>query len=214
MSGLLTPSLPALFRWATPDPEDDWMMVGHLLVTDAGVILVDPPLVPGLVEAVETLGGARGIVITTHDHSRGAAWLSRRFKLPVHVPAQADIAHLDRVGVSRRTPYTDGDRLFDCMDAIRVRVVLPMWEDQTYVDEMILRFPGDAVATGDIVMGSTTGDLLGCPAGLVPNPDPTKVATSLEAFRKALPSGTATLLASHGVDLIRNLEDAVTRSLP
>ena len=46
-------------RWSTPDPADDWMMVGHLFVRETGVVFVDPPLVPGLVEAAKRLGNLR-----------------------------------------------------------------------------------------------------------------------------------------------------------
>lgn len=39
-----------VFRWSTPDPEDDWMVVGHAFLTDGGTVLIDLPLVPGLLK--------------------------------------------------------------------------------------------------------------------------------------------------------------------
>lgn len=53
---MLTPIREGTMKRSTPDPADDLMMVGHLFVRDAGVVLVDPPHVPGLIECTSRLG--------------------------------------------------------------------------------------------------------------------------------------------------------------
>jgi hypothetical protein len=206
---LFAPVLPRVWRWTTPDPADNWMMVGHLLETAEGVVVLDPPMVPGLDVAITVLGGLRAIILTTHDHTRGAAWLSRQFGVPVHVPQQADRELVKRTGIEETVFYGEQGELPGGIRAQRARVTVPMWSDETYVDEMMLLVPGGAVATGDLVMGASRGRLLGCPEGLTPSPDPVKVDASLTVFRTVLPRDIHTLLASHGDDLVHSLQEAV-----
>ena len=209
---LMTPVMPGVWRWATPDPEDDWMMVAHLLETGSGVVLVDPPLVPGLAAAMDVLGGVAAIVLTTADHTRGARWLSPRFDCPVHVPAQGDRKRLQGGGVTRPVFYEDGEMLPGGLTAVRCRVPEPVWtSDGSYIDEMMLVTAAGAVLTGDVVLGTEAGGLLAAPEGFTDDPKPETARQSLDAFRTALPSGAHTLLASHGADLVGTLELALAQ---
>src|ERR1700758_5116812 len=86
--GMFTPIREGAFRWSTPDPADDWMMVGHLFVRESGVVFVDPPLVPGLVEAATRLGKPEAILLTTKNNVRGSNYISKRAGVPVYLPEQ------------------------------------------------------------------------------------------------------------------------------
>src|SRR5215467_10149588 len=85
---VLTPARDGAFRWSTPDPADDWMMVGHLFVRETGVVFVDPPLVPGLVEAARKFGKPEAIVLTTQNHTRGSNYISKKADVRVYLPEQ------------------------------------------------------------------------------------------------------------------------------
>ena len=83
---MLTPIREGAFRWSTPDPADDWMMVGHLFVRDSGVVFVDPPMVPGLLEAALGLGRLEAVLLTEQNHTRAARFISKRGSIPVFLP--------------------------------------------------------------------------------------------------------------------------------
>ncbi|MDA8198915.1 MAG: hypothetical protein M0Z54_05735 [Thermaerobacter sp.] len=207
----MTAVYPGVWRWETPDPEDDWMMVGHALTTPAGVVLVDPPVVPGIQSALAGFGSVLGVVLTTHDHLRGAEWFHRTTGAPVHLPRLSYDQPGLRDRLSRARPYDDGDELPGGLQAHRIRVPALMWDDGTYVDEMTLTTPdGGALLTGDVVMGTPTGQLWACPEGLTLHPDPRKVTASLTTFREVLAHHPSihTLLASHGTDLIGSVAAA------
>ena len=83
---MFIPVREGVFRWSTPDPADDWMMVGHLFVRETGVVFVDPPLVPGLLEAAGRLGKPEAVLLTEQNHTRGSKFLAKRAGIPVYLP--------------------------------------------------------------------------------------------------------------------------------
>ncbi len=207
---MFTPVQPKVWRWETPDPEDHWVMVGHLIQEDDHVVLVDPPMVPKLTEALMVLGGVSAIVLTTHDHTRGSRHVSEVFSCPVYIPMQANVERITQAGIKNMLLYDESTMLPAGLRACRCRVELPMWQDPShpYLDEMMLVTPTGAVACGDIVMGSADADcrLYGCPEGLNDPADLQKVFASLNTFKRVLPSAVHTLLASHGVDIVGELQ--------
>ncbi len=54
---MLTPVLENNFSWRTQDPEYDWDMVGHLLIKNGKILLIDPPYVQGIEKAILLMGG-------------------------------------------------------------------------------------------------------------------------------------------------------------
>src|SRR5713101_8804456 len=83
---MFTPIREGVFRWSTPDPADDWMMVGHLFVRETGVVLVDPPMVPGLLEAAVRLGKLEAVLLTEQNHTRASRFIAKRAGIPVYLP--------------------------------------------------------------------------------------------------------------------------------
>src|SRR5215467_10401951 len=85
---VLTPIRAGAFRWSTPDPADDWMMVGHLFVRSTGIVFIDPPLIPGLIDAATQLGRLEAVLLTTQNHTRAAAFMLKRAGIPAYLPEQ------------------------------------------------------------------------------------------------------------------------------
>jgi hypothetical protein len=77
-----------VFRWGTPDPEGDWIMFGHLFVRDSEIILIDPPLIPGLIESISRIGKPKTIILTTQNHTRGSRHIREKTGATVYVPDQ------------------------------------------------------------------------------------------------------------------------------
>lgn len=62
------------------------MMVGHLFVRETGVVFVDPPLVPGLLEGAARLGKLEAVILTEQNHTRAARFISKRAGVTVYLP--------------------------------------------------------------------------------------------------------------------------------
>lgn len=182
-----------IFRWWTPDPEEENLMAGHLVTTSDGFVLIDPPVVPGLGDFLERFGRAHAIILTTHDHTRGSRYLSDRFGAPILVPEQADEARLAQGRVVPAGAYRDGQTLPGGITARRV----PVWVDQSlYLDEMLL-IRGDAALLGDVASGWLDGSIECCPEQFVPSPALAKVAASCRALRESVPTDVQLLLPGH-----------------
>ncbi|HBQ96582.1 MAG TPA: hypothetical protein DD856_17625, partial [Sulfobacillus sp.] len=104
---MFTPVAHHIWRWLTPDPEDHWMMVGPLIQGNQGVVLIDPPMRPDLPATLQALGGVLAIILTTHDHTRGARYLGQTFRAPIYVPAQASRTNLIRAGINNPVFYDE-----------------------------------------------------------------------------------------------------------
>ncbi len=66
----------AIGRWTTPDPEEELMVSGYVITDNAGLILVDPPVLSWPAYFLASLGPVRAILLTTHDHTRWSRCLS------------------------------------------------------------------------------------------------------------------------------------------
>ncbi|PSR33101.1 MAG: hypothetical protein C7B46_11475 [Sulfobacillus benefaciens] len=212
---MFSPVQPKVWRWETPDPEDHWVMIGHLLQEGDHVVLVDPPMVPKLTEALMVLGGVSAIILTTHDHTRGARYVSEMFSCPVYVPVQANAERIDQAGIKNTLLYDETTLLPAGLKAYRCQVEPPMWQDAShpYLDEMMLVTLTGAVACGDIVMGSADGRLWGCPEGFNNPADLQKVFASLNTFKRILPPSVDTLLSAHGIDIVGDLQSQLQQRL-
>lgn len=60
-------------QWMTPDPETELMMVRHVIKVGEGMVLVDPPVLPGLPRMLVSFGAVRAIILTTYDHTGRAS---------------------------------------------------------------------------------------------------------------------------------------------
>ena len=212
---MFLPVLNGIYTWRTQDPEYDWEMVGHLLSKDEEIILVDPPYVHGLEKALPLIGKAEAIVLTTANHTRGSRYLSYKLQIPIYAPLQADSFSVspkkmyEDKGINNYKIYEEGSLLW--LKTKRVTVWRNDGDKIPYLDEMILIDENRSVITGDIAMGSYSGELLTINEGFTDSPDVNLVSRSRNVIIDSF-SGLHldNLLSSHGYDIIGNLNAKIS----
>ena len=183
------------------------MMVGHLLVRPTGIVFVDPPLIPGLIDAATKLGTPEAVLLTTQNHTRAAAFMRKRAGIPAYLPEQ------------------DPNSL-DPREAAKVK---DLGEFQTYTGGEVLglhayKFGSEyALLTkekellfGDIAMGDDKGSVMLWPDWYSPGPPYDSYTKELadsdrmeirEGFKQLVRrTGATSLLASHGYDILGTLQ--------
>jgi len=206
---MLTPMRKGVFRWSTPDPADDWMMVGHLFVRDSGVVFVDPPMVPGLLEAARRLGKLEAVLLTEQNHTRASRFIARRAGIPVYLPETTPEA-VETWEAARVKAIGD----FEVYGAGSVLG----FQAHKFGDDYALLSDGKELLVGDNARGDARGNVLIFPEwfGLY-TPGPPYPATDAfpkewrDSLRKQFrdivkTTGATTLLASHDYDIIGDLQ--------
>lgn len=202
-------------RWETPDPEEEWMMVGHVLVRDSGCVLVDPPNVPGLIESISRMGRIEGVVLTTLDHSRGAAYIVKktgaRLFLPDQSPDDVDPRALKIMKeVTEFEKFSSGKVLG--LKVFRLSIPGKREIGMPSMNEYALLTEHKELLTGDFVMGSNVGRLLVAPEWFPTEPANPAYQPAHNEFRNLVHKTEAvSLLASHGYDIYNNLQKEVER---
>lgn len=198
-----------VFRWSTPDPADDLMMVGHLFVRGTGVVLVDPPMVPGLLEAASRLGRLEAVLLTEQNHTRGARFIAKRAGIPVYLPETApeavepwEAARVKQIGDF--TVYKEGEVLG--------------FQAHKFGDDYALLSDGDELLVGDNARGDAEGKVLIFPEWFqryTPGPPYPAPEDFPKEWREALKrrfkeivrtTGATSLLASHDYDITGSLQ--------
>lgn len=194
------------FRWQTPDPADDWMMVGHLLVRESGVVFVDPPLVPGLVEAASNLGKPEAVILTTQAHTRASNFISKRLNIPLYLPEQKQEAidqwEIARVKAMKKFEvYRPGDVLG--------------FKAYKFGEDYALLSDNKELLIGDNATGDKDGKVTIAPDWFPQGPPYSGPEAYSQKFRDALKKAfkeivmsteANSLLASHGYDIIGSLQ--------
>jgi hypothetical protein len=206
---MFTPIREGAFRWSTPDPADDWMMVGHLFVRETGVVLVDPPMVPGLLEAASRLGRLEAVLLTEQNHTRGSRFIAKRANIPVYLPETIPDA-------------------VEPWEAARVKQIgnFEVYGEGTVLGFQAYKFGEDyallsdrkELLVGDNARGDPNGNVLIFPEWFnlyTPGPPYPAPEDLPKGFRDTLrnqfkaivkTSGATTLLASHNYDIIGSLQ--------
>ncbi len=212
---MFLPVLKGTYAWRTQDPEYDWEMVGHLLSKDGEIILVDPPYVHGLEKALPLIGKPEAIVLTTVNHTRGSRYISYKLQIPIYAPLQADSLSVspkkmyEDKGINNYKIYEEGSLFW--LKTKRVKVYRNEGDKIPYLDEMILIDENRSVITGDIAMGSYSGELFTINEGFTDSPDPNLVSRSRVVIRDSFSVlHLDNLLSSHGYDIIGNLNGKIS----
>ncbi|MDG6900465.1 MAG: hypothetical protein JRM80_00690 [Nitrososphaerota archaeon] len=206
---MLIPIRDGAFRWSTPDPADDWMLVGHLFVRETGIVLVDPPMVPGLLEAVRGLGRLEAVLLTEQNHTRATRFIAKRAGTPVYLPETNpdavetwEAARVKQIGDF--LVYKEGNVLG--------------FQAHKFGDDYALLTDRKELLVGDNARGDDKGNVVIFPDWFKlnspgpPYPDPEKLPkewrNSLRRqFRNIVKTtGATSLLAGHGFDILGTLQ--------
>ena len=206
---MFTPIREGVFRWSTPDPADDWMMVGHLFVRKTGVVLVDPPMVPGLLEAAGRLGKLEAVLLTEQNHTRASRFIAKRAGIPVYLPETIPEAVEPSEAVKVKEignfeVYKDGNVLG--------------FQAYKFGEDYALLSDGKELLVGDNARGDSKGKVLIFPEWFnlyTPGPPYSSLEAVPKSFRDSLrkkfkdivkTTGATSLLASHDYDIIGSLQ--------
>lgn len=86
----LTPVNESIWRWDGTDADHGFPIVGYVLQTEGGPVLLDPPGTSGEAEEIRrTCGEPQGIVVTSRWHVRGAPRWAQAFGIPIAAPESA-----------------------------------------------------------------------------------------------------------------------------
>lgn len=188
-----------VFRWETPYPLNSQNLVGHIILRDSVCILVDPPHVPGLVEAVKRLCETTDIVLTSQNHLRGTAYIASMTGATVYVPEQDESAVepgglLALKTIGNYEKYVEGE-------------VLGMKVFRDFYDFALLTPEGELIVS-DNARGTPEGTLSLWPESMpdVP-PNPPNENIHREFRQLVAESSATTLLSGHGCDIIGNLQE-------
>ena len=201
-----------IMRWGTPDPEGDWMMYGILMQNDEGSVLVDPPLVPGLLESLEKLGKVSSVVLTTLDHTRGAKYIARKTGATLYVPDQVKSTYVDPAAILKEKEITDCQKFTEIdepgLRTFRVTVRGKEGSAIPWFDEFAFLTRGRELIVGDIATGTQGKRIKLAPEWFPANPPLERYLPAESVFTKLVrDTGATTLLATHGENLYGTLQD-------
>lgn len=198
---MLIPASKNIFRWKSNDPELGIDQYGTMLLKGDMVAVVDPPMVPGLIEAIRMLGKPTAVIITNFQHSRGCKTVAGRLGTDLFIP---DIMGRDGQGIREEVVklHLEKAKKYNESTTLPLQIKPHCLRPETekgivVVDEMALQF-GDVLILGDSAWG-INGKINYFPANIIP--DEGKVMET--ANRKALETlvkktGSRTLIAGHG----------------
>ena len=209
---MLTPVAKNVFKWKSNDPELGIEQVGHVLISSGSVAAIDPPMVPGLGDALKILGKPVAVIMTNFSHIRGSSALARVLGVDLYIP--------DLRGTDRRKPE-DEIRLHHLEKAVKYGPssklpfalkpynIRPESEKNLpFLDEMVLHFE-DMLVVGDSAWGSD-GKLVFFPGHIMPDLDGSKKDAVKKSLSKIVrETGAKSLLSGHQDDLIGSLQDQI-----
>ncbi len=207
---MLTPIRNGVFRWSTPDPADDWMMVGHLFVRDTGVVFVDPPMVPGLLEAAGRLGKLEAVLLTEQNHTRASRFIAKRAGIRVYLPET--IPDAVETWEAARVKQIGDFQVYKAGNVLG-------FQAYKFGEDYALLSDGKEILVGDNARGDSEGKVLIFPewfARYTPGPPYPNPADFPEEWRDSLrkqfkqivkTTGATSLLASHDYDIVGTLQE-------
>lgn len=188
------------------------MMVGHLFIRNTGIVFIDPPLIPGLIDAAAKLGKPKAVLLTTQNHTRATAFLRKRGRMPAYLPEQDPNSVDPREAVKVR-----GIGDFETYKAGKILG----FQAYKFGSEHVLLTEERELLVGDIATGDSKGNLVLWPDWYTPGPPYESYSKELkdsdrkeikEAFKDLVKSsGADSLFASHGYDIIGNLQVQATK---
>lgn len=207
---MFTPVRKNILRWGTPDPEGDWIMYGHLVFDGKKCTMVDPPLVPGLLDSVNRIGKLEAIILTTLDHTRGAKYISEKTGATLFIPPQDKSLAVDPEAVLAQKEIKDFQK-YDTKEIqglrpYRITVENKKTDKEPWMDEFALLTDHKEMIAGDIAIGTSDGKIFLAPEWFPHDPPHQRYSPAEDIFSKIVrESGATSLLASHGENVYGTL---------
>lgn len=116
------PLAPDLFLWQAYDPKVKAELFSSALLTQTGLLVVDPiPLAHAVWTQLQQAGPLAGLIVTNNNHWRASAELSAQFALPLF--AHPDTFPKERT--SRFNPVAHGSRILDDLEVVEIAGAVP-----------------------------------------------------------------------------------------
>ncbi len=209
---MFEPVTKEIYRWSLTDPEFGEQIVGHLLMKDGSIVLVDPPATSTLVESVKILGKPVGVIMTIYNHYRGCVHVSNALGVPLYIPEttvrgeERSEASLKKYFFPSGPTYGEKSELPLGIRAHRLYVEHPPGE--VALDEMELIFE-DFLIVGDSAWG-IDGILNIFPTGIFPDEGGKLSAATSTVLKKIIrKTGAKGLLSGHGNDIKNGLQEMI-----
>ncbi len=202
-----------ILRWGTPDPAYDWIMYGHLVNEGGNLILVDPPVVPQLLDNLRRLGKIKAVVLTTLDHSRGSAYIVEKTGASLFIPDQtAD--DVDPSALSLLEEVKDYETYAEGkvagLTAFRLKTAGDRNIGMPSMKEYALLTKEGELMVGDFASVSPTGKIQVAPEWYPSDGKPSPFSEGRMIFKEVVKRSEAmSLVSSHGGYLLGNLQDVV-----
>jgi glyoxylase-like metal-dependent hydrolase (beta-lactamase superfamily II) len=192
--------LPGIYQWSWFSQEKGYDFNGHVIVSEAERVMIDPPPLSAEDEAwLQKLGPIAGIVLTNRDHVREAEANRKQFKATVLAPVQ----DAPLMGIKIDRTFKDGDNLPGGIKAIHIPDGKSPGESALFLD----RGKGILIL-GDALIGKTPGRL-----SLMPPEKYRDPSKAREGIRVLLKQSFDTILLGDGTSILIGGKQAVEEFL-
>jgi glyoxylase-like metal-dependent hydrolase (beta-lactamase superfamily II) len=192
--------LSGIYQWSWFSDEKGYDFNGHLIVTGAERVMIDPP--PLSAEDggwLQKQGPIAGIILTNRGHVREAEAYRKQFKTTVLAP----VPDAPLIGIKIDRTFKDGDLLPGGLKAIHVPDGKSPGESALFLD----RGKGILIL-GDALIGKTPGRL-----NLMPPEKYRDPSKAREGIRVLLKQSFDTILLGDGASILTGGRDAIEEFL-
>lgn len=205
---MFMPSERDVYGWKVPDAEFGELMQGHVYMFQGEYLLIDPPLMPEILEKLQFFGKCAGVVLLGSSHKRGSGMASAVLQAPLYVPEFAkDIFSPEPANLKY---YKENDKLPGGLKAVEIQTDQGIFGEHK-VHEMALLDGHGRAFIGDVCHGYNHGELALAPEDIIPGYTEDQVKSSLRALLSKIPNGTRTGFFGHGDDLVGSFGSELER---
>jgi glyoxylase-like metal-dependent hydrolase (beta-lactamase superfamily II) len=192
--------LTGIYQWSWFSEEKGYDFNGHLIMTERGRVLIDPPpLSPDDQTWVDRQGRLTCILLTNRDHVRESDYYRALFKTIILAP-EPDAPMME---IHPDQTYKPGDRIPGGLQAIRI----PDGKSPGETALLLNRGKG-VLILGDALIGKPAGRL-----GLMPPEKYKDAARAKEGLRVLLNYDFDAVLVGDGVSILKGGKKAVEEFL-
>lgn len=141
---------PRIWRWDGIEAEHGFPIVGYIVATSEGLMLVDPPHDPDAKEMIKTLGQPFAVIITSAWHVRGAPHWAKEFHIPIAAPPSAR-EELREAGAYAEVALLDG---YEEAGWRVIKLAVDAYDEVAFWSES-----HGVLVVGDLLVTNETGDV-------------------------------------------------------